>query len=260
VRCWWIVVLAIGCHHPERPAPKQGVNIKRLPPVLDEMFMYTISEDVALMLTDGAKTVDLSEQTQATASEVILAVRNGVAAERRIHFHDFRYRPLGGEPLDDKLVADKTYRWDGTTATTESNAPVSTEELTAIKAYVRRDTGEPDLATWLLTDRDFVMNEPWRIPPEEPAPFAHGKHAGTTITFVSFGERDGRPTAAFDISQILVLEPAGQQVPITLNGQILVDIGRARILSVVVEGDIRERTGPVEAAHMKTHQQFDYPR
>jgi hypothetical protein len=49
-------------------------------------------------------------------------------------------------------------------------------------------------------------------------------------------------------------------VPITLNGRIVVDIGRARITSIDVEGDIRERTGPVEAAHMQTHQQFDYPR
>jgi hypothetical protein len=260
VRCIWLVLL-VACHRPERPVPKQGVNIQRLPPVIDERFTYSSSGEIALMLTDGTKTVDLVEKTLMTATETVTAVQNGVATQREIRFHDFRYQPLGGEPLDAKLVADKTYRWDGQAATrVDANEPVSEAELAAIKAYVRRDTGEPDLATWLLTDRDFVAGEPWKIPPEEPAPFAHGKHAGTSITFVALSNDEGRPTAAFDISQILVLEPAGQRVPITLNGRIVVDIGRARITSIDVEGDIRERTGPVEAAHMQTHQQFDYPR
>lgn len=263
MRCIWLVLLAFACHRDraERPAPKQAVNIKRLPPALGERFTYLVTSDLTLALTDGTRVLELAEHTNTNATEVVTAVQNDVATERTIRFQWYEHRPLGGEAIDGKLVLDKTYRWNGKVAKRDdADVPVSVEELEAIEAYARGDTGQPDLAAWLLTDREFVQGEPWTIPEDQPAPFAHGKHAGTTITLATLADRDLRPTAIFDITQVLVLQPANQKVPITLAGRIVVDIGLARILSIDIDGEIRERTGPVERAHMQSHQEFKFVR
>lgn len=250
MRSWIPIALClVACKrdHAERPAPPPpSVHVRRLSPVIGERFVYRIDQALRLVLSDGTATLAAEEQTAAEAEETITAVAGGVATERTIRFLHFIHRPLGAEqPLED-VVTGKTFRWPAT--------GISDAERAALAAYVRRDTGEPDLATYLFTDRDFERGVPWSIPADQPAPFARGLHAGTTITLVDL---DGG-TALFDVTQIMLLELRGERVPITLNGRVTVDVGRARVVAIDVDGHVTEPTGPVREAHMTSHQAFTY--
>jgi len=246
-----LAVVACRRDRAAKPTPPPAVQILRLSPVLGERFTYDISHELKLVLTDGTTTLAATEKLDAQAEEIITAVRNGIATERTIRFTRFVHQPLGSDkPLDD-VVSGKTYRWTGT-----PSAEPSEPERAALQAYVRRDTGEPDLVTHLLTNRDFERGVPWDIPPDQPAPFARGLHAGASITLSEIDQT----LAVFAISQVMVLELRGQRVPITLNGHVMMDIGTARIAQIAVEGHIRERTGPVQEAHMTSIQTFTYMR
>ena len=254
MRCLLLLLVLASCKRDHvRPVPKQAVFVKRLPPVVGETFDYAIDDKLEISLVDDTRTLELSESIGASAREVVTRVERDVAMERTIQFERFAYRPLGAT-AESSILAGKTYRWDGKAAS------ASSDELAALKAYARRDTGEPDVAIYLLTERDFVEGEPWTIAADQPAPFAHGKHDGTKVTFVELANRAGAPHAVFDIEQRLILEPMGQRVPIDLHGRIAVDIGRARIVSIDVDGAITERTGPVAKAHVESHQQFIFDR
>jgi len=254
VRIWIVLALAVvACRRdrPVKPTPPPAVQILRLSPVIGERFTYDISQELKLVLTDGTTTLAATEKLDAQAEEIVTAVQNSVVMEREIRFTRFVHQPLGSEkPLDD-VVTGKTYRWTGT-----PSSELSGPERAALQAYARRDTGEPDLVAHLLTNREFERGVPWNIPPDQPAPFARGLHAGASITLFEID----RSLAVFTITQVMVLELRGERVPITLHGHVMMDIGTARIAQIAVEGHITERTGPVQEAHMTSVQTFTYAR
>jgi len=231
------------------------VRIARLSPVIGERFIYTMQDSLELVLTDGTNTAAAGETTTAEAEEIVEAVQNGVATQRSIRFIAFQHQPLmSDKPLETPVVG-KTYRvrWNGQRV---YDGNVSDAERTALDAYVRHDTGEPDMPTFMLTERDFTRGVPWEIPADQPAPFARGLHERASITLTEID----RSLARFAIEQVMILELRDEKVPITLRGTIVMDIASARITSVDVEGHITERTGPVQEAHMTSHQTFTYPR
>ena len=249
------LALVVACKRdrPAAPAPPASVHIRRTSPVIGERYTYSVRDDLKFVLTDGTRTLDATEQTDAQAEEIITAVRGEIATERTIRFIAFHHKPLAADTPLVAPVVGKTYRLR---AGGELDGVVTDDERVAIKAYARRDTGEPDLATHLFTNRDFERGVPWNIPPDHPAPFARGTHEGASITLTEIDQSLVR----FAVTQVMVVEPAGQRVPITLNGSVVMDIGAARILSIDVEGHITERTGPVQEAHMTSRQTFTYPR
>lgn len=249
-----LIVLALVACKPDRvdkPAPPPAVFIKRLSPVIGERLAYHVTSELRLVLSDGTNTLAATERTDIAADEVIESVENEVATERRITFRSVVHQPLGaGAPIADS-VTGKTYRWSG-----KPDPAWSDGERALIAAYVRRDTGEPDIVTHVLTNHDFVRGEVVTIPADQPAPFARGLHGEATIKLDAF-EGD---LARFAITQVVLLDVRGEKVPITLHGGVTMSVGMARVMEIVVEGHITEPRGPVKEAHMTSLQSFAYQR
>ena len=246
-----IVLALVACKRDrvDKPTPPPAVYIKRLSPVIGERLSYQTTSEIRLVLTDGTSTFAATEKLDANAAEVISAVENEVATARDITFRSFRHQPLGAsEPAAD-VVSGKTYRWTGKPDPTWSEA-----ERAALAAYARRDTGEPDIVTHALTERDFVRGEVFTIPADQPAPFARGLHGEATIKLDAI-EGD---LAHFAITQVVLLDVREQKIPITLHGGVTMSIGKARVTEIVVEGHITTPTGPIAAADMTSVQSFVY--
>ena len=253
MRIWLAVLCLVACKRDrvEQPAPPPAVHIRRLSPVIGERLTYHVSSDIKLVLSDGANQLEAIEKTDIEATEVIGAVQSGVVRERTITFVKFQHQPLGATaPLAD-VVTGKTYRWTGTPDPAWSDA-----ERQAIAAYVRRDTGEPDLATYTLTDKDFTRGVAWKIPSDEPAPFLRGKHAGASITLDAI-ENDA---AMFRVSQIVVLDLGNTHIPLQLSGGVTMNIGTARIETIALDGHVTDGQAPIREAHMTSLQTFTYAR
>lgn len=258
MRVLLLISLVLVACRPKRPEPPPpSVHIRRTNPVVNERFTYAVRDRLQIVLTDGTNTIEAVEETDSQAEEVITAVRGWIVMERTVRFIAFHHKPLTAETPLVAPVVGKTYRIGPNRAyATSTGDAVSDQERAALEAFVRNDTGEPDLATHLLTERDFTRGVPWEIPQDHPAPFARGMHAGASITFAEMAGTKVR----FDVTQIRILELAGQQVPITLQGTVVMDIGTARIQTIDVEGHIAAPTGPVKEAHLTSQQTFTYPR
>ena len=245
-----LIVALAACKRdrPAKPTPPPAVYIRRLSPVIGERFVYTIDQELKLVLTDGTSTLAATENTAAEAEEIITAVQNDVATERTIRFVSFMHRPLGADaPLAD-VVTGKTYRWPAT--------QITDAERAALTAYARPDTGAPDLAAYLLTDRDFERGVTVKIPADQPAPFVGGIHDGASITLT---EITGS-VARFAIQQVRVLQVRDSRIRITLEGTIEMNVATARVERIAVEGHITQPTGPVQEAHMTSLQTFTFAR
>jgi hypothetical protein len=245
-----IVVALTACRRdrPAQPTPPPVVHIRRLSPVIGERFVYSIDQQLKLVLSDGTTTLAAAEATVAEAEETITAVQDQIATERSIRFLAFMHQPLGAEvPIGD-AVTGKTFRWPAT--------QVSDAERAALTAYARPDTGAPDLAAYLLTDRDFERGVTIEIPADEPAPFVGGVHDGASITLTEIAGSIAR----FAIRQVRVLQVRDSRIRITLDGSIEMNIATARVERIAVEGHITQPTGPVQEAHMTSLQTFTYAR
>lgn len=252
----WIVVVAclVACKpdratQPTRPPP--SVEIRRLSPVIGERIGYRVTNDIRIVLGDDTNKLEAVGNTDIEANEVITLVQNGVVRERTITFVRFQHQPLGANlPLPD-VVTGKTYRWTGS-----PDPAWSDDERRAIAAYARRDTGEPDLATYTLTDREFTRGEAWKIPADEPAPFLRGMHEGASITLDVI---DG-DVAMFRVDQVVVLDVGEVKVPLALTGGVTMNIGTARIEMIALDGKVSAPTGTVREAQMTSRQTFTYAR
>jgi len=245
-----ILLALVACKRDrvDKPAPPPAIFIKRLSPVIGERLSYQTQSELRLVLGNGTDTLAATEKLDANAEEVITAVQNGVATERTFTFRMLRHQPLGGD-VSAEVGTGKTFRWVGKPDPAWSDA-----ERAAIAAYARRDTGEPDLVTYALTDRDFVRGEVVTIPADQPAPFARGLHGEATIKLDSV-EGD---QARFAITQVVILDVRDQKIPITLHGGVTMSIGKARVTEIVVEGHITTPQGPLQQAHMTSLQSFVY--
>jgi hypothetical protein len=232
-----ISILLVACKPKRPPPPPPSVHIRRTNPVVGERFTYAIKDNLKIVMTDGTNTLEAIEENDSQAEEVITGVRGFTVTDRTVRFIAFHHRPLTADAPLAASVVGKTYR------------------VGPNRTFLR-GTGEPDLATHLLTDRDFTKGVPWQIPEDQPAPFARGQHAGASITFSEMAGTKVR----FDVEQIRVLELAGQKIPITLKGTVVMDIGTARIETIDIEGHITEPKGPVKEAHLVSQQTFTYPR
>ncbi|MBA3502316.1 MAG: hypothetical protein M4D80_19570 [Myxococcota bacterium] len=252
----WIVVVAclVACKRDRAAQPTQpppSVNIRRLSPVIGERIGYRVTGDIKVVLGDNTNKLEAIGTTDIEANEVITSVQNGVVRERTITFVKFQHQPLGAkQPLSD-VVSGKTYRWTGT-----PDPAWSDDERRAIAAYVRRDTGEPDLATYTLTDRDFTRGVVWKIPPDEPAPFLRGTHEGAQVTLDAI---DGA-AAMFRVDQVVVLDVGDLKVPLALAGGVTMNIGTARIEMIALDGKVSTPTGTVREAQMTSRQTFTHTR
>lgn len=235
----------------EQPAtPPPAVHIRRLSPVIGERIGYRISSNLKLVLAKGEHRLEAGEQTDIEANEVIEAVQDGIVRARTITFVKFVHQPLGADaPLPD-VVSGKTYRWTGTPDPAWTDA-----ERRAISHYARRDTGQPDLATFALTDRDFTRGEAYMIPTDQPAPFLRGTHGGASIKLDTI-END---VAVFRITQVVALELDAIKAALALEGGVTMNIGTARIESIALEGHVTPGPEQIEA-HMTSLQTFTYGR
>ncbi len=247
-----LVIAICACHRPAKPVPPPAVTIRRTQPVIGERFVYALHDRLTLAITDGTTTLAATEENDTEAEEIIEAVQNGVAMQRSVRFITFRHKPLASETPLDAPVVGKTYRVRAEGGTRVFDGELTAAERTALEAYVRPDTGQPDLPTELLTERDFTRGVAWNIPADQPAPFVRGVHHGASITLTAI---DGS-LARFAITQQIVVA----DVPLALNGTVVMDIATARIQSIDLEGHIAQPTGKVVEARLESHQTFTYPR
>ena len=247
------VALLVACKrdHVEKPVAPPSVYIRRLSPVIGERLTYHVTTDIKLVVGDATNRLEAIEKTDIEANEVIAAVDGGVVRARDITFVSFAHQPLGADtPLAD-VVTGTTYRWTGAPDPAWSDG-----ERLAIAAYVRRDTGAPDLATFTLTDREFTRGQPYKIPTDEPAPFLRGSHAGASITLDTIeGSR-----AMFRIAQVAVLDLGKTHKLLQLSGGITMNIGTARIETIALDGHETAGDGAILEAHMTSLQTFTYAR